>query len=51
MIASCRRYEKKGRILKQLAILGQARVQESADELTWLTAKLPPLLFSTLKGR
>ncbi|CAK0901720.1 unnamed protein product [Prorocentrum cordatum] len=51
VIASCRRYEKKGRILKQLSILGQARVQESADELAWLVSRLPQLLCSVLKDR
>ena len=51
VIASCRRYEKKGRILKQLSILGAARVQESTKELAWLVSKLPALLFSAVKGK
>ncbi|CAK0839789.1 unnamed protein product [Prorocentrum cordatum] len=51
VIASCRRCEKKGRILRQLAILGQTRVQESADELARLVSKPPQLLFSALTDR
>ncbi|CAK0877143.1 unnamed protein product [Prorocentrum cordatum] len=51
VIASCRRYEKKGRILKQPSILGQARVQESVDELAWLVSRLPQLLCSAFKDR
>ncbi|CAK0843612.1 unnamed protein product [Prorocentrum cordatum] len=50
VIASCRRYEKKGRILKQLAILGQDRVQESADELAWLVSSLSAFASSRVQG-
>ena len=47
-VASGRWYEKKGRILKQLAILGPGRARESADELIRLQGHLPSPLHSAL---